>query len=92
MVTAIGPAQGYDFTYGQTYSTVDEANALPHLFMNETGFGFQEHRWARSGSSTPSEARLMLEANPDSQGDGLDGATATLDRVLETIVFIDFEG
>ena len=91
VVTAIGPAQGYDFTYDQTWSTVDEVNALPHLAMNDNWIWIPAplgQMWIVDTERGP----LMLQASPDSQGDGLDEAITTLDRVLETIEVVDFDG
>lgn len=90
VVTSIGPAQGYDFTYDQTFTTVDEANALPHLFMNDDWIWIPSplgQLWIVDTERGP----LMLQASPDSQGDGLDDAISTLERVLETIVLIDVD-
>jgi len=92
VVTAIGPAQGYDSTYDQTPSTVDEANELPYLAMNDNWIWIPTTPLGQIWVVDTERGPLMVEASPDSQGDGLDDAVTTLDRVLETIVFIDFDG
>ena len=90
VATAIGPAQGYEYTYDQEISTVADSNALPHLLYNSNWIYAPEpvgQIWIVDTERGP----FMVSAHADSQGPGLDEAITTLDRVLETIVLIELE-
>ncbi len=90
VVTAIGPAEGYNYTYDDAPLNAAEANVLPHLVYNSNwiwGPAPLGRIWIVDTERGP----FMVTARPDTQGDGLDEAITTLDRVLETIVLIDFD-
>ncbi len=92
VVTAIGPAKGYEFTYGEDVLTPEQATGRPHLIPNQIGWKWVP--WAPLGQIWIIDTEAgptMVHAMGNEQGPELDEAIATLDRVLETIEFTDPE-
>lgn len=90
MVTAIGPAKGYEFTYADDVLAREEATGRPRLIPNQIGWKWVP--WAQLGQIWITDTEggpSMVHAMGNEQGPELDEAIATLDRVLETIEFID---
>ena len=88
VVTAIGPAQGYEFTFDE-----EPSPEMPHLIPTTPGSVWVP--WAPLGQIWIIDTEAgptMVHAMGNEQGPELDEAIATLDRVLETIEFTDPDG